>query len=47
MLPGLPVLRTGSLAAMLNVEFAGHPLYDALELQWFDDAEHGTACSPS
>ena len=41
MLPGLPVLRTGSLAAMLNVEFAGHPLYDALELQWFDDAEHG------
>jgi hypothetical protein len=42
MLPGLPVLRTGSLAAMLNAEFAGHPLYDALELQWFADAERGT-----
>lgn len=42
MLPGIPVLRTSVIAAMLNVEFSDHPHYDALELQWFDDAEHGT-----
>lgn len=27
---------------MLNFEIADHPVYDGLELQWFDDAAHGT-----
>jgi hypothetical protein len=30
------------LAAMLNCELADHPVYDGLELQWFDDDAHGT-----
>lgn len=35
-------LRVDPLAAMLNCELAGHPVYDGLELQWFDDDVHGT-----
>ena len=35
-------LRVSSIAAMLNVEFADDPVYSAIELQWFDDDEHGT-----
>ena len=27
---------------MLNFEIADHQVYDGLELQWFDDAAHGT-----
>lgn len=30
-----------SFAAMLNCEFVDHPVYDALDLQWFDDDLHG------
>jgi hypothetical protein len=30
------------LAAMLNVELPDHPVYDAAEVQWFDDDVHGT-----
>lgn len=37
-----PVLRVGSIGAMLNFEIAEHPVYDGLELQWYDDASHGT-----
>ena len=37
-----PLLRTDACAAMLNFEIADHPVYDGLELQWFDDATHGT-----
>ena len=35
-------LRVGMLAGMLNFEFAGEEVYDGLELQWYDDATHGT-----
>jgi hypothetical protein len=35
-----PALRTGSFAAMLNFEIGDHPIYDGLELQWFDDVAH-------
>lgn len=35
-------LRIDSFAAMLNLELAEHPVYDGLELQWFDDDAHGT-----
>lgn len=35
-------LRVDELACMLNVEFVDHPVYDGGELQWFDDAVHGT-----
>lgn len=31
-----------TIAAMLNLELADHPVYDGLELQWFDDGDHGT-----
>ncbi|MGC0272217.1 hypothetical protein ACO0LV_04365 [Pseudactinotalea sp. Z1739] len=31
-----------TVAAMLNCEFTDHPVYDGLELQWFDDEAHGT-----
>lgn len=27
---------------MPNFEIADHPVYHGLELQWFDDAAHGT-----
>jgi hypothetical protein len=27
---------------MLNFEIAEHPVYDSLELQWYDDATRGT-----
>jgi hypothetical protein len=37
-----PLLRADTCAAMLNFEIADHPIYDGLELQWFDDAAHGT-----
>lgn len=30
------------MAAMLNFELADHDVYDGGELQWFDDAMHGT-----
>ena len=35
-------LAVDPLAAMLNCELADHPVYDGLELQWFDDDVHGT-----
>ena len=35
-------LSASSLAAMLNAELVDDPVYDGFELQWFDDAEHGT-----
>lgn len=35
-------LTFGQLACMLNVELADHPVYDGIELQWFDDDLHGT-----
>ena len=35
-------LTVDPLAAMLNCELADHPVYDGLELQWFDDDLHGT-----
>jgi hypothetical protein len=35
-------LRFGQVACMLNFELADHPTYDGGELQWFDDAVHGT-----
>lgn len=35
-------LRVDEFACMLNFEFADHEVYDGAELQWFDDAEHGT-----
>lgn len=42
-MPPHPVTLTAdSLAAMLNLELADHPVYDGLELQWFDDETHGT-----
>jgi hypothetical protein len=36
------VLRADAYAAMLNFDIADHPVYHGLELQWFDDAAHGT-----
>ena len=42
MLAWPPALRTDSSDGMLNFEIADHPIYDGLELQWFDDAAHGT-----
>jgi hypothetical protein len=36
-----PALRTGSFDAVLNFDIADHPIYDGLELQWFDDVAHG------
>ena len=27
---------------MLNFEIAEHPVYDSLELQWYDDTARGT-----
>jgi hypothetical protein len=45
-LPGTAIcpfsLRVDELARMLNFELAVHPVYDAGELQWFDDDVHGT-----
>ena len=44
--PGAPVvpitLRIDLLAALLNAELADDPVYDGVELQWFDDQTHGT-----
>lgn len=35
-------LRVEPIARFLNAELVGHPVYDGLELQWFDDPRHGT-----
>lgn len=35
-------LRLDQIAGMLNAELHDHPVYDGVELQWFDDARHGT-----
>ncbi|WP_315094207.1 hypothetical protein [uncultured Cellulomonas sp.] len=35
-------LRIDRLAALLNAELADDPVYDGVELQWFDDEVHGT-----
>lgn len=35
-------LTVEPIAHMLNLELADHPVYDGLELQWFDDDVHGT-----
>lgn len=35
-------LKVEPIARMLNCELADDPLYDGLELQWFDDDVHGT-----
>jgi hypothetical protein len=35
-------IRLSPLASMVNFELAEHPVYDGGELQWFDDATHGT-----
>lgn len=44
--PGAPVvpilLRIDRLEALLNAELADDPVYDGVELQWFDDERHGT-----
>ncbi len=34
-------LTVDQVAALLNAEFADHPVYDGFELQWFDDTSHG------
>ncbi|MFN3865927.1 MAG: hypothetical protein ACK4MD_04345 [Demequina sp.] len=40
--PSCPMsLRISQMAAMLNAELADHPVYDGLELQRFDDTQHG------
>lgn len=40
---GWPVtVRVDRIAAFLNAELPDHPVYDGLELQWFDDDQHGT-----
>lgn len=42
-MPPCPIdLTVDTFAAMLNCELADHPVYDGLELQWFDDERHGT-----
>ncbi|GAB2473874.1 hypothetical protein [Xylanimonas ulmi] len=42
-MPSWPtLLRADAFAAMLNFEIADHPVYDGIELQWFDDDVHGT-----
>ena len=35
-------LRLEQIAGMLNAELANDPVYDGIELQWFDDDRHGT-----
>lgn len=34
-------LRVGTMAAFLNCELSDDPHYTGLEVQWFDDAQHG------
>ncbi len=34
-------LRVGTMAAFLNCELSDDPYYTGLEVQWFDDAQHG------
>jgi hypothetical protein len=40
--PAPLTLAMDVVPAMVNTEIADHPVYDGLELQWFDDVEHGT-----
>ncbi|MBD8505111.1 hypothetical protein HT102_01225 [Hoyosella sp. G463] len=35
-------VRLDTIAAMLNFEIHNHPVYQGIEVQYFDDAEHGT-----
>jgi hypothetical protein len=35
-------VRVDRLAAFLNTELRDHPIYEGIELQWFDDPSHGT-----
>ncbi|HUG83651.1 MAG TPA: hypothetical protein VMM13_03755 [Euzebya sp.] len=35
-------LTVDSMVGMLNAKFADHPVYDSVELQWFDDSTHGS-----
>lgn len=35
-------LSVDRIARFLNAEFPDHPVYDGIELQWFDDDVHGT-----
>lgn len=35
-------VQVDRVAAFLNAELIDHPVYDGLELQWFDDRRHGT-----
>lgn len=37
-----PVVALDLIACMLNAELVDHPVYDGVELQWFDDDRHGT-----
>jgi hypothetical protein len=34
-------LSVDTIGSLLNCELSGHPVYDGLELQWFDDDVHG------
>jgi hypothetical protein len=35
-------LTVDPIARFLNFELADHPIYEAVEVQWFDDSVHGT-----
>lgn len=35
-------LTVSTIARFVNAELADHPVYDGIEVQWFDDATHGT-----
>lgn len=41
-LPSPFSLEAEQISRMLNCELADHPLYDGVEIQWFDDPDHGT-----
>ena len=41
-----PLLRADTCAAMLNFEIADHPVYNGLELQWFNDAAAWVLTAP-
>ncbi|WP_149359663.1 hypothetical protein [Lolliginicoccus suaedae] len=41
--PQWPIsVRLDTIAAMLNFEIHNHPVYQGIEVQYFDDAQHGT-----
>lgn len=40
--PAPLTLALSVVPRMVNAEIADHPVYDGVELQWFDDDEHGT-----